>query len=156
MRVLNVKGGAKMVLPNTTEQNSELQVIVLNLTPHNLTEDQRNAGAVEPASKKIVKRLLTFTEQPTIEEVQQRANELARIAYTEWEYDLDQSHIRKNNRYVMVGGPLYLIPKVDIALRNLGLIPVYAFATRESIDIVYSDGTTGKSQIFKHIAFIGV
>ena len=54
-------------------------MIILNLTQHNTSTAQYDMGVREPSEKSRVRALLTFVEIPTIEEMRERAEELADI-----------------------------------------------------------------------------
>lgn len=72
---------------------------ILNLTQHTASEEQKNAGVIEPTNKEKVKELLTFNELPTQSEITARAAALTAIA-------LDRA--LDGEIEVMIGEPLFL------------------------------------------------
>ena len=117
---------------------------IINLTQHIATQDQLEAGVVDlPAAEQAeLAGLLTFNELPTIERVQARAKALARIA---------KDH--GANR-AMIGGAPYLMAPLESALLECGIIPVYAFSRRESVEQIQPDGSVRKINIFRHMGFV--
>lgn len=114
---------------------------ILNLTIHPASKEQIIAGVIEPADKSEVKALLLFKGLPTALEVVNRAEMLSIIA--------------KNSGHnsTMIGGaPFLMSPLVD-ALKNHGIIPIFAFSERISEEKVV-DGKVIKTNIFKHIGFV--
>lgn len=117
---------------------------ILNLTQHDATPEQIADGVVEPSelSKKGIQRLLTFTTLPTVDEVWERACALVYAAEME------------GAEAAMIGGAPYLMAPLDQALRERGILPVYSFSERVSVETVASDGTVTKTSKFKHIGFV--
>ncbi len=115
---------------------------VLNLTQHTATEDQRAAGVREPGRKEEVQRLLTFEALPSPEEVRRRAADLAELAKDE--------RIRR----VMIGGAPFLMGELEEALRVRGLVPLYAFSERVSLDEMQLDGSVRRTLVFRHRGFV--
>lgn len=114
---------------------------ILNLTQHPATEEQISAGVVEPENKKAIQDLLTFTGIPTREEIVDRAKKLAEIAH---EFGASKT---------MIGGVPYLMGPLEKELRFAGIIPVYAYSDRVSIEEII-DGKVVKKSIFKHLGFV--
>ena len=58
--------------------------MILNLTQHEATAEQLEAGVIEPPPgvKESIKALLTFEDIPSVEEIRERALRLAEIAET--------------------------------------------------------------------------
>ena len=56
---------------------------IVNLTQHEVTEDQYKDGVfdVDQFDKYLVRKYLTFDEIPTVEEMEERAFWMAKIAY---------------------------------------------------------------------------
>lgn len=115
---------------------------VLNLTQHVATEEQRAASVREPGQKEEVQRLLTFETLPSPEEVRRRAAALAELAKGE--------RIRR----VMIGGAPFLMGELEEALLVRGLVPVYAFSERASLDEVQPDGSVRRTLVFRHRGFV--
>ena len=117
---------------------------ILNLTQHQATPEQVNAGVIEPTNKKLVQDLLTFTHLPTQDDIIAKADALAEIAK---EHDVS---------YAMIGGVPYLMPWLELALSNVGITPLYAYSERVSIEHTNDKGETIKQSVFKHIGFVGL
>jgi len=118
--------------------------MILNLTQHNATQEQIEAGVIEPSQedKETIKRLLTFNDIPTFSELYSRASDLAIIAS---EYDVE---------CVMIGGAPYLMSNLESAIIAVDLTPVCAFSKRVSIEKTLDDGSVVKQTVFKHIGFV--
>ena len=56
---------------------------ILNLTQHDATPEQLEAGVVEPSDKTLVCEMLTFDDFPTEEKIRMRAYDLAEYAQME-------------------------------------------------------------------------
>ena len=114
---------------------------ILNLTQHNATEEQRAAGVIEPADKKAVQELLTFNDLPSHYEVWSRAEKLAKIAEAEGVTE------------AMIGGAPFLMYPLEMALRNRGVQPLFAFSRRETVEKPLPDGGVQKVAVFRHLGF---
>lgn len=114
----------------------------LNLTQHSATPDQIKAGVFEPEDKELVQKWLTFTSKPSKEDIIEHASMLTSIAR--------QSGFKK----IMIGGAPYLMGTLEAFLKAEGLIPVYAWSERVSVDIPQEDGSVRKVNSFRHAGFI--
>jgi hypothetical protein len=115
---------------------------IVNLTQHAASAAQLEQRVVDlPAPKKerLIK-LLNFKELPTFEDLEAKAGRIALLA--------------KGYRYAMIGGAPYLMAPLERALNKKGIIPVYAFSKRVSVETVNSDGSTVKTSTFEHAGFI--
>ena len=115
---------------------------ILNLTQHVASPQQVETGVVEPENKKAVQTVLTFDSIPLDNEIWSRANVLAQIA------------LASGCESAMVGGAPYLMGPLERALKEVGIKALYAFSVRESVEKMI-DGKTVKTNIFKHIGFVG-
>ena len=117
---------------------------IVNLTQHDATPDQRDAGvvAVETYSNHV-KELLTFDEIPSPIEMGRRAIKLAEYAY--------ESGCKK----AMIGGAPFFMSTLEKALIDQGITPVYSFSQRVSVENTNADGSVSKSNVFKHLGFVG-
>lgn len=116
---------------------------IVNLTQHVATKDQIVNGVFEPAAKEQVKDLLTFAHIPTPEELADRAELLAAVA---WE---------NRAKAAMIGGAPYLMAPLERALVEHGIDPCYAFTERRSAEVMDPDtGEVRKTQIFVHTGFV--
>ena len=120
-----------------------IEDMVLNLTQHQATQEQVNAGVVEPADKQQVQKLLTFDRLPSNHDLVFSANELAKIAS------------KSGCRRIMIGGAPFFMPVLEGALRREGLLTVYAFSERVSVEETLPDGSVRKTNVFKHVGFVG-
>jgi len=107
-------------------------------------------------TKAKIQKLLTFEEIPTREEIELRANELARIAASEASHYAGDTDNTVWITRVMIGGAPYLMGALERALRERGFTPVYAFSKRESIDQPQPDGSIKKISVFRHAGFVEV
>ena len=117
---------------------------ILNLTQHEATEQQVEAGVVEPANKKAVQALLTFDEIPASEDIHERARALAIIARD------------SGCSTAMIGGAPYLMGALEKHLHWRFVQAVYAFSVRESVEQVAEDGSVTKTNVFRHVGFVCV
>lgn len=113
--------------------------MILNLTQHPGTPEQ---GVVEPADKKAVQELLTFSALPTSAEIRERAEKLAAIA------------VAAGAESAMIGGAPYLMGPLESALKAAGVRPLYAYSVRQSVEKTDGDGNVVKVNVFKHIGFV--
>jgi len=116
---------------------------IVNLTQHVATKEQIVDGVFEPVAKEQVKDLLTFAHIPTPEELADRAELLATVA---WENGAEAA---------MIGGAPYLMAPLERALVEHGIDPCYAFTERRSTEVMDPDtGEVRKTQIFVHTGFV--
>lgn len=123
--------------------------MIVNLTQHKATQDQKDAGVVdlpEDLQKKLVD-LLTFNELPNIDEINRRATEIARMA---------EEFANGETVAAMIGGAPFLMPVLDKKLRKRAITPLYAFSKRESVEKVQPDGSVVKTSVFKHAGFVEI
>ena len=122
---------------------------IINLTQHNATPEQIEAGVVEPEVKARIQELLTFDEPPDPAEIIRRAEEFAALAYEIVTAEYDAETVT-----VMVGGAPFFISALERELMFRGMDPVYAFSMRESIDQAQEDGSVRKVAVFRHLGFV--
>lgn len=118
---------------------------IWNFTQHKATPEQVKAGVKdlpEDIRAKVVE-LLTFDELPDPLEVRCRAMDIALIAFN------------MGAKEVMIGGAPFLMPDLDSRLHTLGINPLYAFSKRECIEETLPDGSVRKTQVFRHLGFVG-
>lgn len=122
--------------------------MILNLTQHPATTEQIEAGVVDlPDSvRPALIGWLTFSQLPSREEIEDRAEALALLA--------DSLLPEEGNPAAMIGGAPYLMAPLEVALRNQRIRPLYAFSVRESVEQTLPDGTVRKTSIFRHAGFI--
>lgn len=143
MTTINAK-----TLNTTTEITEEKAMTIVNLTQHNATNDQIDAGVFnvdyDHNELDYLRSLLTFDNIPTIEDMQQRADEIAKIA------------LRTNAKKAMIGGAPFFMGYLETALKSVGIQPLYAFSQRVSVETTAEDGTVTKQNVFKHMGFVEV
>ena len=113
---------------------------IVNLTQHAATPGQLNAGVVDHQDREKLSRLLTFDVIPSSQEVTCRARSIALMA--------------DGADAAMIGGAPFLMEPLAVALRMIGVVPMYAFSVRASVEEVQADGSVKKSAIFKHAGFV--
>ena len=126
--------------------------MILNLTQHIATQEQLDAGVVEPDEydKKTIIDLLTFYSIPTHEEINYRANHLANIAANQC--DSEGNYVYFSS--AMIGGAPYLMSALEYALDEIRVNALYAFSVRESVESVEPDGSMVKRNVFRHLGFV--
>ncbi len=131
--------------------------MILNLTQHNATAEQKAQLVVEPRmTKEKIKKLLTFEEIPSKEEIESRANELAEIAVSEASHYAGETDNEVWITRVLLGGAPFFMGALEKAVRECGFTPVYAFSKRESVDQPQPDGSVKKIAVFRHLGFVEV
>ena len=115
----------------------------LNLTQHPATVEQITAGVVEPSPelKEMIRKLLTFEENPDSSTIIEKAMILADIA--------DEHGYAK----AMIGGAGFLMAALEYHLNKRGVVPCYSFSKRVSEEWTDEDGNILKKSTFKHIGF---
>lgn len=147
----------------TTTNNQAMTII--NLTQHNATSEQVAVGVIEvnkrmeqlladvpnygtsptEEGEKMKERLLSllnFSNIPTKEELEDRAEAIALIAS---DCEVESA---------MIGGASYLMPHLEKALKERGIKPLYSFTQRESVERTLPNGEVQKTSIFKHIGWV--
>ena len=131
--------------------------MIINLTQHQASAEQHAAGVVDPTpeEKTEIVGLLTFDLLPESGEVACRALRLATLAAgLTWGPLPDGGEGVREGTRIMIGGAPYLMAPLEKELRSWGLIPVYAFSVRESVETTDPDGTVRKSTVFRHRGFV--
>jgi len=116
--------------------------MIVNLTQHGATPAQQAQGVVDLTQDFNVSELLTFEALPSLEEIQARAETLAEIA-------------ARVSDTAMIGGAPWLMGPLESALKQRGVRPLYAFSIRESVETRLPDGSVQKTNVFKHVGFVG-
>jgi len=113
---------------------------MINLTQHNTSKEQKQAGAVDlPAEDQVkLRELLTFNSLPTRREIIIRATEIALLAK---KHNIDDT--------AMIGGAPFLMSTLEKELSHIGIESYYAFSKRV---VEEQDGV--KKSIFKHEGFV--
>ena len=118
--------------------------MILNLTQHAATPDQIEAGVrdLEGSALLHLRAFLTFDAIPTKREVLDRALDIADLA------------ARAGAERAMIGGALWLMHPLAVALRDRAIEPVYAFTRRETVEEAQPDGTVKKVAVFRHAGWV--
>lgn len=125
---------------------------ILNLTQHKATPEQLSAGVVDLSPDFPLSRELTFTTIPTNKELEERAKGLAKLlraCYPHFGMEYMPTH-------VMIGGAPFFMSCLEVALKEVDFIPVYAFSERVSVEEIQADGSVKKTNVFKHMGFVGL
>ena len=128
--------------------------IIINATQHLPTTAQHEAGveALWPEHRKELQKLLTFETLPSSMEVSARAHQVA-------QFFNELSEVQQAREWglipvAMIGGAPFFMTPLEIAFAHQGIPVVYAFSTRESKEVMNSDGTVRKENVFKHAGFV--
>jgi hypothetical protein len=119
---------------------------IINLTQHTATPDQKRAGLedLHEDAHNEIRSWITFSSMPTPTELKVRAEGCA---------DACREYGRNQNggppKYALIGGAPFFQPYLAQALRDRGIIPLYAFSQRVTEEI---DGV--KKSVFKHEGFL--
>ena len=127
--------------------------LIVNLTQHAATEEQRAAGVCDLPEefRKELLRLITFEEIHTPSEMRERANSV--LALFE---GAGEKLTREEDEGIaaMIGGAPFFSSALEEAFLRGGVRVLYAFSKRESIERVLPDGTVRKESIFRHAGFV--
>jgi hypothetical protein len=138
--------------------------MILNLTQHKATADQRSAGVIDIPTQfeaELVS-LLTFRSisETAKSEIDKRVNGLVRLVVSVASAIDNTLPIDPEIGFnpiigaVMLGGPLFLMGPLAVAIEEAGYQPLFAFSRRESEEQTLSDGSVRKIQVFKHLGFV--
>lgn len=111
---------------------------IINLTQHNSSAEQKEAGVFD-LNTPVLNNLLTFNSIPTKGELEVRAVSIARMA--------TESGAKK----AMIGGAPFFMSFLEKELVKANIRPLYAFTKRVVTEV---DGV--KKSIFKHEGFVEV
>lgn len=111
--------------------------MIINLTQHKASAEQLAVGVIDVSSS--LTELLTFSNIPSMEDMQERAHALASIATI------------SGCKSAMIGGAPYFMSTLEKALLAAGVTPLYAFSVRSSVEV---DGV--KTSVFQHAGFVEV
>ena len=119
---------------------------ILNLTQHNATKDQQDAGIKDfPVEFQVaLKGLLTFPTQYTRKDLEQRALQIHELIR---DFCGPSKEVLEG---VMIGGMPSFMPVLEATLISKGIRVGYACTERVSEDQVQADGSVRKVAVFKH------
>lgn len=113
---------------------------IINLTQHAPTPEQIAEG-VGPTQKDIAS-FLNFDALPTPAYVNDCAIAIANFAKAQ------------GAQFAMVGGAPYLMGPLCEALKWRGIVPLFSFTKRVSVETQNSDGSVTKTNVFKHVGWV--
>lgn len=127
---------------------------ILNLTQHDATPTQREAGVVDlPAEARArLTALLTVDDLPSEEDLHERSMAIFEIA-EEWCAQRIEAGVAPGNFRAMVGGLPCLIRVLRHDLRARGIKPLEAFSRRVVMETTLPDGTVRKIADFVHVGW---
>ena len=134
-----VTAGAVTYIKRRIEAILQEEKKIINLTQHQASVEQKKAGVTDLLNNKILKKLLTFNNAPTKNQMLARANEIAKIAK------------KAKTSHAMIGGAPFFMSFLERALVKQNIQPLYAFTKRT---VTEENGV--KKSIFRHEAFIKV
>lgn len=177
------RGETEMSFIPDGEQNKSIsgglkmsEEIILNLTQHLATPEQKQVGVVDLPDnmRKKVMEFLTFEAAPTTDSMEARAEAIVEICCNE-AYNLFVNKYgvspcgsdsvchcitclstipeRGLGNKVMIGGAPYFMSTVEKCLHNEGFEYTYSFSLRKSVEKVVG-GKVIKVNEFKHIDFV--
>lgn len=128
--------------------------MIINLTQHPASAEQVLAGVVDlPAGQRaMLIDALTVEKLPTAQEIAERCANIAVLAVHNslGGDDNDDPHPIQ----AMIGGAPWMMARLEAALLDQGVEPVYAFSVRESTETTAPDGSTHKINVFRHGGFV--
>ena len=116
--------------------------MIVNLTQHAATKEQKQAGVVDSNYPDVISTILTFNTIPSREEMLKRANDIVLLA------------LISDAPKAMIGGAPFFMAILENALIDAGITPLYAFSKRESVETTLEDGSVVKTNVFKHLGFV--
>lgn len=117
---------------------------IVNLTQHQASAEQIEAGVFNLREGSILKEALTFNELPTMEAIENRAKLLTGLA------------LESGATHAMIGGAPYLMSALEKELKGKGIQPLYSFTERVSVETTNPDGSITKTSTFKHKGWVEV
>lgn len=120
---------------------------IINLTQHSSTPDQKRAGLedLHEGAHDEIRGWITFSSMPTHTDLKVRAEGCAAACY---EYGRLPRY-GTPPKYALIGGAPFFQPYLAQALRDRGIIALYAFSQRVTEEV---DGV--KKSVFKHEGFL--
>ena len=121
--------------------------IIWNATQHSATPEQKEQGVMDlPAElKQQLSAALTFNELPTSQMLRMRSIQMVGTILA--------AGAKPGDR-VMLGGAPFFMEEASHTVREAGMIPVFAFSLRESVEKTLPDGTVQKTAVFRHLGFV--
>ena len=128
--------------------------IIINLTHHAASAEQITQGVtdLQGEQRDALVHLLTFSELPDVQEILDRASDIAELACYNGLGDPDGDSPMPHQ--AMIGGALWLMAPLATALRERNIDPVFAFSVRETEEQTQADGSVRKVAVFRHAGWI--
>lgn len=130
-------------------------MLIINLTQHQATAEQLQAGVVDLPEKRRQQlcQLLTFEEIPTAQELQERAKAIVDLPFV---VESVEDMVKPMPEKALIGGAPFFMGTLKEELRAAFIQPTYALSKRVVQEVTQPDGTVVKTAAFKHIGFVDV
>lgn len=130
-------------------------MLIINLTQHQATAEQLQAGVVDLPEKRRQQlcQLLTFEEIPTAQELQERAKAIVDLPFV---VESVEDMVKPMPEKALIGGAPFFMSYLEEELKAAFIQPIYSFTKREVYVTTQPDGTIVKTAVFKHIGFVDV
>ena len=128
--------------------------MIINLTQHAASPEQITQGVtdLQGEQRDALVHLLTFSELPDVQEILDRASDIAELACYNGLGDPDGDSPMPHQ--AMIGGALWLMAPLAEELKVRNIQPLFAFSLRESSEIAMPDGSVRKTMVFRHVGFV--
>ena len=128
--------------------------MIINLTQHAASPEQITQGVtdLQGEQRNALVHLLTFSELPDVQEILDRASDIAELACYNGLGDPDGDSPMPHQ--AMIGGAFWLMAPLAEELKARNIQPVFAFSLRESSEIAMPDGSVRKTLVFRHVGFV--
>lgn len=133
--------------------------MIVNLTQHDATPEQLEAGVVEPSAeiKALIKEHFTFDEIPSRKEIRESVVYVCNkmnYAMRDEKKAQGKRPVEVVGTKVMIGGAPFMMSELEGYLKAIGFDPVYAFSKREVQETHNEDGSVTKQMVFRHSGFV--
>lgn len=118
------------------------RLLIANCTQHSPVQEQLDQGVTNPDCWEEIKRLSSFEDIPSCEDMKERASKIAHL--------LNKEGFKR----CLLGGAPYFMSSLECELIRNGIKPLYSFSVRESREEHLSDGSVLKINVFRHKGFI--
>ena len=128
--------------------------MILNLTLHPATHEQRAAGVVDLDGPRLerLRSILTFDACPMDTDVARASILIVEIVWDWAEHDRPVA----GSLRAMIGGPIFLVPALSSRLVLYGVQPVCAFLVHRSVELIQPDGSIQKVDVLRHAGFVSI
>ena len=147
--------------------------VILNLTQHPASAEQKEAGVIDltPDFQRKLKELLTFEQLPTCEKIKYRVSGICELVVDfclhpnspikdevrnlilDKDGEVDEVEFKKLDLKFMIGGAPFLMGPLESELSYMGKV-YYAFSKRVVEETTGPDGSVVKKTIFRHEGFV--